>query len=88
MRRRVIFEPQAFVDLRQLQGRIVPFSEDLHLVVTQQISFIDQFGTSGSEAVVYESEEAWSRDLLGKHRLIFQINDEEIRILSCRHRRK
>jgi len=88
MRRHVIFEPRAFADFRRLLGRNGLFAEDLSLVATQQICFIDQYGTSGSDAVTHEGKEAWSRELSGKYRLVFQLSDEEIRILSCRQHRK
>jgi len=88
MRRQVTFEPQAFADFRRLLGRSGPFAEDLSLVVTQQICFIDQFGTSGSDAVIYEDKEAWSRELPGKYHLVFQLSDDDIHIFSCRQRRK
>jgi len=86
MGRTVTFEPQAFQEFCAWQSVI--FDQMASLTVTMAIQFVDLYGTSGSQPVSYKSQEAWSYGLQGKHRLIYQLTDQEIRVLSCRHRRK
>ena len=88
MDRRVIFEPQAFEDYLDWQMPAFMSSGFVAPMINQLIQMLACYGVSDtSTAVTYESEPAWSLHIWGKHHLIYQINDDEIRILSCQHRK-
>ena len=88
MYRRVTFEPQAFLDYTDWQESTFSRVSLVGSLMFDAIQMLIQHGVSEkSTAVTYESMDAWSLKIWRKHHLIYQINDEEIRILSCRYRK-
>jgi|GEM_PF-4624566 len=87
MYRRVIFEPQAFEDYLDWQSPAFIRSGIIASSLGELIQMLACYGVSDtSTAVTYESMEAWSLPIGGKHQLIYQMHSESMRILSCRYR--
>ena len=42
-------------------------------------------GTGKPEPLKYKLKGCWSRRINDEHRLVYEINNEEIRIVSCRY---
>jgi len=88
MYRRVTFESQAFEDYVRWQTPSMLTDQSSAGFINDAIRIIQLYGHErASVPVTYESEDAWSRHLFGKHHLIYQLSSDEMRILSCRHRK-
>jgi len=78
------FDPAAFEDLawwieqnRKKALRIIKLIKEV-----QRDPFT---GTGKPEPLKHELSGCWSRRIDQKHRLVYQVNDDRIRILACRY---
>ena len=78
------FDPAAFEDLawwveqnRKKALRIIKLIKEV-----QRDPFT---GTGKPEPLKHELSGCWSRRIDKEHRLVYQINDDKIRILACRY---
>jgi toxin YoeB len=83
MPRKIAFLPDAFADFnrwsredRKIQKKIVS--------LIQEIDRTPFSGTGKPEPLKHQLQGLWSRRITQEHRLVYQVTDEEITIVSCR----
>jgi toxin YoeB len=83
MRRRILFEAEAFEDFnewakidRKIYNKIVELLKDI-----ERSPFS---GIGKPEPLKYELSGFWSRRISDEHRLVYQVTDREILIGSCK----
>jgi toxin YoeB len=84
MRRRILFEAEAFEDFnewakmdRKIYQKIVELIKDI-----ERSPFL---GIGKPEPLKYELSGFWSRRISGEHRIVYQVTDREILIASCKN---
>ena len=85
--RQVVIHNQAFADMhtwsrddRKILAKIIELIE-----ATRKEPFA---GIGKPEPLKYEFRNCWSRRITQEHRLVYQVTDEEIIIISCKEHYK
>jgi toxin YoeB len=84
MKRKVIFQGDAFEDFTQWAR----LDRKLYAKIVSLIKDIDRSPFTGlgkPEALKHDLSGYWSRRITDEHRLVYQISDSEIIVISCRH---
>jgi toxin YoeB len=84
MKRKVIFQGDAFEDFTEWAR----LDRKLYAKIVSLIKDIDRSPFTGlgkPEALKHDLSGYWSRRVTDEHRLVYQISDSEIIIISCRH---
>lgn len=80
----VEFDPDAFEDLAWWIGR----GRAMVLRIVKLVRDIQRDPSTGigkPERLKHELAGCWSRRIDQEHRIVYQVKDDRIRILSCRH---
>jgi toxin YoeB len=83
MRRRILFEAEAFADFNEW----TKIDRKIYNKIVELIKDIERSPFSGigkPEPLKYELSGFWSRRISSEHRLVYQITAQEILIASCR----
>ena len=81
--RKLEFDLQAIEDLRWWVRLDCRITERILRMAEETLS--DPFGGIGKpEPLKHELKGMWSKRIDEQHRMIYQVSDEKIRILSCR----
>jgi toxin YoeB len=84
MKRKVIFQGDAFEDFTEWAR----LDRKLYAKIVSLIKDIDRSPFTGlgkPEALKHDLSGYWSRRITDEHRLVYQISDSEIIVISCRH---
>ena len=82
--RNIKFKPTAFSDYSEWAKK----NSKIFLKLTKLITEISKNPFEGSgkpEALKHRLSGLWSRRLTKEHRIVYEVNDEEIIIISCMH---
>ena len=80
----VIFSPEAIEQLdewKMADAKMI--TKIISLVI--EISSTPFTGTGKPEPLKHDLKGRWSRRINGEHRLVYEVRDKEIYILSCRY---
>lgn len=81
--RRLILDPQALEDLQWWTGTDKRVA--LKILRLLEETARDPFGGRGKpEALKFDLSECWFRRIDLSHRLVYEVTDHDIRVLSCR----
>jgi toxin YoeB len=82
--RSLIFDPNAIEDLSYWVQNDKRKAEKILKLIREILK--DPFdGVAKPEPLKYELAGSWSRRIDQEHRLVYEVNDEKIRIVSCRY---
>jgi toxin YoeB len=84
MKRKVIFQGDAFEDFTEWAR----LDRKLYAKIVSLIKDIDRSPFTGlgkPEALKHDLSGYWSRRITDEHRLVYQISDSEIIVISCCH---
>jgi toxin YoeB len=84
MKRKVIFQGDAFEDFTEWAG----LDRKIHAKIVTLLKDVDRSPFSGlgkPESLKHDFSGYWSRRITDEHRLVYQVNDTEIIVASCRH---
>jgi len=84
MRRRILFEADAFEDFNEW----AKMDRKIYNKIADLIKDIERSPFSGlgkPEALKYELSGFWSRRITDEHRLVYQVSDGEILIAGCKN---
>ncbi|MDB9496902.1 Txe/YoeB family addiction module toxin [Spirulina major CS-329] len=84
MSRRVIFEASAFADFNEW----LRLDKKTHRKIIELIKIIDRTPFTGigkPEPLRYDLAGYWSRRINQEHRLVYQVTETDIIIISCRY---
>ena len=84
MSRKIVFESSAFADFNQW----LKLDKKIHRKIVELIKDIDRTpfkGIGKPEALKHDLSGYWSRRIDREHRLVYQVTNEEIVILSCKY---
>ncbi len=81
--RQVVFFPDAFDDFVQWQQHDKKLFKKIARLIneTQRNPFE---GTGKPEPLKHQLSGSWSRRINQKHRLVYQVTDEQVIVLSCK----
>ena len=83
MARRVVFEPDAWDDFEYWRAQKKTQAKIFQLIKEIQR---DPFGGKGKpEPLKYQKSGYWSRRIDATNRLVYEVTDETVNIISCRH---
>jgi toxin YoeB len=82
--RSLVFDPSAFEDLAWWVGQ--DRKQALRIIELIRDVQRDPFGGIGKpEPLKHEFKGCWSRRIDREHRLVYQVTEEQIRVLACRY---
>lgn len=84
MSRKILFEFSAFEEFNQWSSS----NKKIYQKIVTLIKDINRSPFSGlgkPEPLKHDLSSYWSRRINDEHRLVYQINDEQIIIISCRY---
>lgn len=84
MSRKILFESSAFEEFNQWSSS----NKKIYQKIVSLIKDVDRSPFSGigkPEALKHDLSGYWSRRITDEHRLVYQITDELIIIVSCRY---
>jgi toxin YoeB len=82
--RNISFTPQAYADYLDW----LTIDKKLFLKITNLIKETarnPEFGTGKPEQLKFELSGLWSRRINKEHRLVYEVTDETVKIVSCKY---
>ncbi|HPO05896.1 MAG TPA: Txe/YoeB family addiction module toxin [Candidatus Gracilibacteria bacterium] len=80
---KIIFSKSAWSDYQYWAKNDANIIKKIHLLL-KDIQNHPYMGIGKPEALKYELQNFWSRRINKEHRLVYQINNEQIQVISCR----
>ena len=84
MSRKIVFESSAFADFSEWAS----LDKKIYSKIVELIKDIDRSpfeGLGKPKPLKHELSGFWSRRINNEHRLVYQVNDEEIAIVACKY---
>ncbi|WP_027370352.1 Txe/YoeB family addiction module toxin [Desulfovermiculus halophilus] len=81
---RLVFDDHAFEDLAWFMSRDPKLAKKV-VALIQEVKRSPFKGRGKPEPLRHELSGCWSRRINKEHRLVYQVTEDEIRILACRY---
>ncbi len=81
---RLVFDDHAFDDLDWFVSRDPKLAKKV-VALIQEVKRTPFEGRGKPEPLRHELSGCWSRRINKEHRLVYQVTEDEIRILACRY---
>ncbi|MGM0758553.1 MAG: Txe/YoeB family addiction module toxin [Thermodesulfobacteriota bacterium] len=81
---RLVFDDHAFDDLAWFVSRDPKLAKKV-VALIQEVKRSPFKGRGKPEPLRHELSGCWSRRINKEHRLVYQVTEDEIRILACRY---
>lgn len=81
---RLVFDDHAFEDLAWFVSKDLQLAKKI-VALIQEVKRSPFEGRGKPEPLRHELSGCWSRRINKEHRLVYQVTEDEVRILACRY---